>query len=94
MTATVQQLPEQLKQSLTWDCGLEMAKHKQFTVDTGVQVYLCHPKSPWQRGTNENTNRLLRQYLPHQMNLKKVTQEQLDEIGTTSTAGPARPSGS
>ena len=80
LTATVQQLPEQLKQSLTWERGLEMAKHKQFTVDTGVQVYFCDPKSPWQRGTNENTNGLVRQYLPHGMNLKEVTQEQLNDI--------------
>ena len=62
------------------DRGLEMAKHKQVTVDTGVQVYFCDPKSPWQRGTNENINGLIRQYLPHGMNLKEVPQEQLDEI--------------
>jgi IS30 family transposase len=88
LTATVQQLPEQLKQSLTWDRGLEMAKHKQFTVDTGVQVYFCDPRSPCQRGTNENTNGLLRRYLPHGMNLKEVTQEQLNEIAAGGTSGP------
>jgi IS30 family transposase len=90
LTAKVQQLPEQLKQSLTWDRGLEMAKHKQFTVDTGVQVYFCDPKSPWQRGTNENTNGLLRQYLPHGMNLKEVTQEQLDEIAHRLNSRPRK----
>ena len=90
LTEKVQQLPEQLKQSLTWDRGLEMAKHKQFTVDTGVQVYFCDPKSPWQRGTNENTNGLLRQYLPHGMNLNEVTQEQLDEIAYRLNSRPRK----
>jgi len=64
LTATVQQLPEQLKQVADLGPGLEMTKHKQFTVDTGVQVYFCDPQSPWQRGTNENANGLLRQNLP------------------------------
>ena len=90
ITAKVQELPEQLKRSLTWDRGMEMAKHQQFTVDTGVQVYLCDPKSPWQRGTNENTNGLLRQYLPHGMNLKEVTQEQLDEIAHRLNSRPRK----
>ena len=90
LTAKVQDLPEQLKRSLTWDRGLEMAKHKDFTVDTGVRVYFCDPKSPWQRGTNENTNGLLRQYLPHGTNLRAFSQEQLDEIAASLNGRPRK----
>jgi IS30 family transposase len=90
LTAQIQQLPEELKRSLTWDRGLEMAKHKQFTVDTGVQVYFCDPQSPWQRGTNENTNGLLRQYFPHGMNLKDVTQDQLNEVAARLNGRPRK----
>src|SRR5262245_55901088 len=76
----VRKLPATLRRSLTWDRGLEMAKHKDFTVATEVQVYFCDPQSPWQRGTNENTNLLLRQYFPRGTNLPPIAQAQLDQV--------------
>ena len=89
----VRKLPATLRRSLTWDRGLEMAKHKDFTVATDVQVYFCDPQSPWQRGTNENTNLLLRQYFPRGTDLSPFSQAQLDQISLRLNQRPRKTSG-
>jgi IS30 family transposase len=84
----VAQLPAALRRSLTWDRGLEMAQHKSFTTATDVQVYFCDPQSPWQRGSNENTNGLLRQYLPKTADLSTFSQSELDQIALRLNTRP------
>lgn len=83
-------LPQELYKSLTWDRGTEMHAHKQFTVATDIQVYFCDPQSPWQRGSNENTNGLLRQYMPKGMNLSGFTQTQLNAIARQLNERPRK----
>jgi IS30 family transposase len=93
ITALIDQarrLPEELIKSLTWDRGKEMAQHKRFTLATDVAVYFCDPQSPWQRGSNENTNGLLRQYFPKGTNLAVHSQERLDEIARQLNGRPRK----
>jgi transposase, IS30 family len=88
LAKNIQTLPEQLRRSLTWDQGLEMAEHRRFSVESGVAVYFCDPRSPWQRGSNENTNGLLRQYFPKGQSLAGVGQERLDEVAARLNGRP------
>ena len=86
----IRKLPATLRRSLTWDRGGEMGNHAEFTVATGVKVYFCDPQSPWQRGTNENTNRLLRQYFPRRSRLDGYTQAQLNAVARELNGRPRK----
>lgn len=90
LSREIGRLPAQLRASLTWDRGTEMAEHANFTVATDVKVYFCDPRSPWQRGSNENTNGLLRQYLPKRANLSYFNQTWLDEIAAKLNTRPRK----
>ena len=90
LTKNIRKLPGRLRRSLTWDRGKEMAAHRAFTVATDVQVYFCDPRSPWQRGSNENTNGLLRQYFPKGTDLSRFSQAYLNKIALRLNQRPRK----
>jgi IS30 family transposase len=90
ITAAITTLAEQLRRSLAWDQGAEMAQHAQLRIDTDLKIYFCDPSSPWQRGTNENTNGLLRQYFPKGTDLSKHSRDDLDAVATALNTRPRK----
>lgn len=90
IAAAITKLPDQLRKSLTWDQGAEMAQHAQLRIDTGVEIYFCDPQRPWQRGTNENTNGLLRQYFPKGTDLSRYESDVLEAVALTLNSRPRK----
>jgi IS30 family transposase len=90
ITRTMASFPEQLRRSLTWDQGAEMSQHARLRIDTGLQVYFCDPQSPWQRGTNENTNGLLRQYFPKGTDLSAHSAHDLAAVALSINSRPRK----
>jgi len=90
IAARMATMPDQLRRSLTWDRGKELAQHAQLSIDTGIAVYFADPQSPWQRGTNENTNGLLRQYFPKGTDLSRWSVEDIDAVATTLNSRPRK----
>jgi IS30 family transposase len=90
IASSIVTLPKQLRRSLTWDQGNEMAQHDQLRVDIGLPIYFCDPHSPWQRGTNENTNGLLRQYFPKGTDLARYSRDDLDAVATALNSRPRK----
>jgi len=88
LAARITELPDALRRSVTWDQGKEMSQHETFTVDTGVSVYFCDPRSPWQRGSNENTNGLLRQYFPRGIDFDAIDPTRLNEVADSLNRRP------
>jgi len=87
---SARKLPQELYKSLTWDRGKEMADHKRFTLATDIKVYFCDPQNPWQRGTNENTNGLLRQYLPKGIDISNCSQAKLNAVARKLNERPRK----
>ena len=90
LASTMTTLPEQLRRSLTWDRGKELSQHAAFKIETGIPVYFADPQSPWQRGTNENTNGLLRQYFPTGTDLSRWAADEIEAVATALNSRPRK----
>jgi len=90
IAARIATLPAQLGKSLTWDQGAEMAQHAQLRIETGLAIFFCDPRSPWQRGTNENTNGLLRQYFPKGTDMSRYSEPDLDAVAAALNGRPRK----